>query len=544
MIRFEVPDASAALKVRLKDVPGCMLDDIDRLFVPASAVSLLEKPLNNGRTFSEIAWACFQGPIYAHQKVAAQTLATMGALLLCDEMGGGKTRSAWAGVLALVPREDARVLVVAPKFLETVWRTEVVDGVYIPSVFSSPHWSQFFVSATGIDIGKSEIMAEQGGKLAPGVYFIHYEILEAWQSRICRHRFDAVIFDEVHLVANPKSKRAKAALAVAETARVRMALTGTPLVNRPADLWVPLSLVHGAGSFGSLFDFRRRYCGTVEIDGYWQDTGPTNTDELQKRMAPTYLRRTLAEIAELSHLPPFGRERVDVDMDHDDLDEHQAVLVDRWMEISDALNGRGTKETLGIITRLRQQTSKAKLGATVAKVAQLLRSGESVVVFVTERKTAEQICTRLQTVGAGVRYVATGDSSAEERMASVTLFQETGGLLVATYAALGMGVTLHRAAFVVLHDLPWTFKDALQAESRIHRIGQLKPTRAFWMCAAPHTIDELVARVLLKKAEAIAAVGIGDALAAAEQLDLVGVGEEFVNIVVDDALSKYFERSF
>lgn len=859
---------------RLRDVPGCTALGNGQIRVSESAVQLVDIPMIAKlapawshvikQTLTVHDAAGGERELYAHQKTAIRALRATDRLLLCDEMGAGKTASAWWGVqlaLSAAATTKARILIVAPKVLETTWRREV--------------GAEFF-SCTGVDIRKSKVLDEPKGKAAPGVYFIHYDILHDWASRIARHDWDFIIFDEIHTCSSPKSKRSRAALAIRNSARGVVCLTGTPLVNRPADLWVPLTLTCGGGEWGTFFQFRQRYClpptapvlladftekpikdiragdrivgwsktsrgnrslveaevvahltrksklqrvhlsdgtsivctpdhqwlngyahtnvdqqysvartnhgrsrvvrianggvkyafidsddykrgyltgmmrgdGTVSrvfqsiehpyeprkdrgvsikshkislrvndveivdrvaaylkhfnmpfsrpastyieasnttcfdfmarcdakrksrawyagflggiydaegcgrtisqykkinprtywliqkslkvfdfkfrsrpkdihiradkkeffrfwsiaapalkrklmstiykkgakfmsdrlkvvkiepISGmhvvhtlttttgnyvayglgsrncgavqmtersgtYWVDTGPTNTEELQARMAPYYLRREKKEIAELSHLPAFRRQRVDIDMDDLELRDHQEELRRHMDDVMHALNG-GRGE-IGLVTRLRQHTSRAKLPTTFDRIDALLAAGKHVVVFVAERKTAEKIAD----IDVGIpRWVATGDATADERAKMVDEFQAHAGaaLIVATYQALGQGVTLTAAEDVILHDLPWTFKDALQAEARVHRIGQTRPTMSHWM-VVEGSIDDFVARVLLDKARACESIGIDDAQAAAEELDLASLTPQIVIKHFDDALSRHF----
>ena len=91
--------------------------------------------------------------------------------------------------------------------------------------------------------------------------------------------------------------------------------------------------------------------------------------------------------------------------------------------------------------------------------------------------------------------------SQSARDANVQRFQasETPTAMVATLDALREGVTLHRGRTVVLHDLHWVLSHMLQAEKRIHRIGQVHPCQSIWM-VADNSIDTILAPILLRKA--------------------------------------------
>jgi SNF2 family DNA or RNA helicase len=123
----------------------------------------------------------------------------------------------------------------------------------------------------------------------------------------------------------------------------------------------------------------------------------------------------------------------------------------------------------------------------------------------------------------------------------VQTFQEGGGVIVATYGSLGMGVTLTRARAAVLHDMPWTFAAALQAEKRVHRIGSKQSVHTYWMLAE-ESVDTLVARVLLAKAARIAeTLDVGDAAKAATDVGLADVAGTSAD-VFQETLDAWLEK--
>ncbi len=185
------------------------------------------------------------------------------------------------------------------------------------------------------------------------------------------------------------------------------------------------------------------------------------------------------------------------------------------------------EETLLDITKLRTVTSEAKLRTTVDFCVDLVEQGESVVVFTWTRATAVRIHKKLehewwasQEDDPRICVFAHGGIVQEDRDTVINMFQERGGVLVATLGALKEGVTLHKARYVVMHDLDWVPSNILQAEARVYRIGQTRPTISTWVLATD-SIDQLLAQCLIHKGQEIRqTVGIGAAEQAAEQLGL------------------------
>ena len=434
-------------------------------------------------------------PLFQHQTAAAGWLCEQGGGLLADDMGLGKTASALVAAQNLRVDEKGRpkpVLIVGPRYTRASWRNEMralgiddelflADG-FTPRTPDSPFW------------------------------FCHYEILSKWVGHFRVNRWGAprvIIIDEGHWAKNPKSGRGKACRLAARMADHRIVLTGTPLPNKPKELWTILDMLE-PGCFGSHFDFRVRYNGAAH-DGYgFKDGYPTHMRELRSRLTNLYMRREKHEVA--ADLPPLVHAPVLVDMQsnakrskHDQLVASgggMATLVHQLQR------GGGSTETFKLFAKLRRLTSRAKERTTLELVQSILDQGQSAVVFVHERKTAdklaEKIAKRFETVHETFVGVCHGAYEQEDRDALVAEFQafdEGPGVLFATYGALKEGVTLHKASQVVIHDLSWVMDEILQAECRIHRIGQTETCTSHWVIVED-SFDMIFAQHLITKARA------------------------------------------
>ncbi len=446
-------------------------------------------------------------------------------LLLCDDMGLGKTRTAIALAelhRASIPRANPRAvsgarglppnLIIAPNFTRDVWRRELL------AMGAIEHDEQF-VSLHTRDAKKDDLDPEARW------FFVHYEIVKAWSHRLAMLPPLVAIMDEIHWAKNGRSQRFAGCAVATGRAELRIGLTGTPMANRVDELWAPLTLVCGPGTWGHPIEFRQRYCGATRGEFGHVDGKPTHVEELRARMGSYYERRDKAIVAD--RLPVLTRQQLTVSMNERHVTAHAAAFESGSVEdaVKALVEGRAGPNAFKLLDKLRKVTSASKLPSTIAHVNSLREQGESVVVFTWQRKTAEAIA---KGVSYGPEpYCVTGESSQMVRDAAVWEFQEYGGVLVATYGVLREGVTLTRAAHVLLHDLDYVLSTMLQAEARIHRLGQERGCVASWMIAE-NSIDTVLAKLLLTKAAHIEkTLGITAPQEAVDAVQLADLVEDF-----------------
>lgn len=464
--------------------------------------------------------------LYPHQESGVQFLTEYGGGLLCDEMGLGKSRT--AAVAAHLQAGDRPTLIIGPKFTRSVWRAELAQLGYLQADESN------YIEIAGRDASAATVKLYQQrfhAAKAKGKrvwVFIHFDVLAAWQGIIYGWGFGQVILDEAHYVREGRTTRSKAVAAVMGCAPFRVALTGTPLVNRPSELWHLLTLVRGPGTWGYPGSFRQRYCG-AQRDGYGlQDGEPTHIPELQERLQRTYLRRSVNDVG---GMVPFSRQALTAELGpQEDAYDLAVSQIDLRMLTEALLSGSIGQNTLVQLGQLRKLTSKAKMPVTVAYVQDLLAAGESVVVFVHERATATALANKIDHPFDAI-CVVTGELAEEDRAEQVANFQRNAATrpiaLVATYGALGVGVTLTAARFVVMHDLEWTFAAMLQAEKRVHRLSSARGAVQSTWVLADQTIDQILAKILLRKAAYLSQIlGQEEAAEAAADLNLTDLAGE------------------
>jgi SNF2 family DNA or RNA helicase len=306
------------------------------------------------------------------------------------------------------------------------------------------------------------------------------------------------IFDEAHALKNPDAQRSASVLGpggLYERCKRTLFLTGTPVENRPVEMW-PIASKLCPSRFGDWWDFARRYCGLhLERRGrgsVWVADGDTNHSELQQRLRTSILiRRTKEQV--LKELPPKCRQLVV--LEDEDVDWSRFPELRRWRERFEqnldtglaAIESSRTMEeyqraakqltTAEIpfqeMSRFRHETAVAKLPACLRYTDEILASGlESLVIFAHH---TDDVLKKIHEHYGAESCVIYGDTPPPKRMPIVHAFQEGKvRIFIGGLRAAGTGITLTRAWTAVFFESDWNPSVMRQAEDRLCRIGQKK----------------------------------------------------------------------
>jgi SWI/SNF-related matrix-associated actin-dependent regulator of chromatin subfamily A-like protein 1 len=332
---------------------------------------------------------------------------------------------------------------------------------------------------------------------------LNYDILEAHSQTLGERELRALVLDESHYVKNPGARRTKATLELAERLApdaLRLALTGTPILNRAEELVPQLRALGRLRDFGSGARLSRRFRAAGSDDRlHWN------------LRAHCYVRRTKQQV--LSQLPAKRQDTVPVAL----VNEYEYRLAERdviaWLQslpidlrtIDAKVAAALRAEQLVRLNNLRQLAGSGKLPAALAWIDDFLVSGEPLVVFAEhvaiQRAVLERFPDAVHILGA---------DSIPDRQRAVDAFQHEDGpqLIVCSMKAASQGLTLTRASNVAFLELDWTPARHDQAEDRLHRIGQESAVTAYYLLA-PDTIDETMAELLQRKRGLIDAVTDG-----------------------------------
>ena len=435
--------------------------------------------------------------LFPHQIEGVAFLLGRHRAILADDMGLGKTRQAIVALRHLAPA--GAYLVVCPASVKRNWAREI--GIAAP------------------DTSVHVIEKGAGAPDHPDWVIVNYDILGKHIDTLGERDWAGLVFDEAHYLKNHTSNRSKLARQLADRAKwhtgpepIVYLLTGTPLTNRPRDLFVLLQLVgHPLGR--SFLAFAKRYCAAEKNEYGWQTGGASNIEELTVQLHGVMLRRSKDQVLSL---PPKLRTWLPIEVPKGtgvrDMRKVIDLLVgDERVAPTSSIDERMLRgRLLAAVTRARQTLAAAKVKATIDFVKGAVDQGEKVIVFSCFEDPIQELAEHFR----GSVVVLTGSTPGEKRQTIVDHFQQEDRIRVflANIIAGGVGHNLTAATQVVFNDLDWVPANHWQAEDRAYRIGQTRTVNVTYMVAA-NTIDDFVQSVLERKGALVKAVVEGTALA-------------------------------
>ena len=426
-----------------------------------------------------------EGSLYPHQADGVAFLLSKKRAILADDMGLGKTRQAIVAMEAGCP--EGIVLVVCPASLKLNWRREIlmVD-------------SNASIEVLGVDKDQTD---------ASRWIIINYDILSKYSDRLHAIDWAGIILDEAHFIKNASKRTTHCLKLLGVQAEAHapligpdyvFLLTGTPMTNRPKDLFNLFRCV-GHPAARSFLSFAKRYCDAYRNDFGWVTTGASNLDELNLLMKETSIRRMKDEVLDL---PPKVRAWVPVDISASKaaLNAIDSFLV--WYSETDPSKPNDT-EFLARLTKVRTSLHKAKFKAVAERIEDVIATGEKAVVFTCFNDGIERHKKKLGDQAVTI----TGSDTSKQRMKAVDRFQSDPSVRVAlcNIIAGGVGITLTAGTHVIFQDLDWVPANHAQAEDRCYRIGQDHRVTVEYF-HAEGTLDAYIATLLEQKMAMIAAV--------------------------------------
>lgn len=424
--------------------------------------------------------------------------------LLGDEQGLGKTKQVIDIAVAKKQTEGYKhcLIVCGVNGLKWNWRNEIHthsdEGAYI--LGQRYKRGKLIIGSTQDKITDLDNLSDIDDYfIITNVESLRHATIQSKLSDYCRQKvISMVAIDEIHKCKNPSSQQSKGILKLQPEYRV--AMTGTPLLNTPLDLYIILRwLGYEKHAF---YSFKNHYCIMGGYGGY-EIVGYRYIEELQEQLQEIMIRRLKEDVLDLP-------EKLYVN-EYVDMTPKQAQV---YKEVSADIKSNIDKismsnNPLAELIRLRQATGYTGiLSSTVCESAKLDRleelveesvaNNKKVIIFSNWTQMTAPAYNRLSKNFKGV--VITGETADVERQVNVNHFQNNPEckFILGTTGAMGTGLTLTAGTVVIFLDEPWTMANKQQAIDRCHRIGTTSNITVYTiMCK--DTIDERIHDIVEKK---------------------------------------------
>lgn len=465
-------------------------------------------------------------PLWDHQKEGAERCLNEPGFGLFFEVGTGKSRTAITVMRHLFSRKGRvlRTLILSPKITLINWNRELIEyskihplDITVLNKTGKQRANTALTKATAID-----------GSLTKGHIFITnyealqmsglYEMMRKWKPEL-------IICDEAHRIKNPKSKRAKALFPIAFEAEHRYALTGTPILNTPMDIFNIFKFIDKGETFGlNWFTFRSKWfedenAGFAGKPNYFPKFVPRpETFEAFNRLIKFRSMRALK--SECLDLPPFVREELYIELtteqrrlykemereyitfirDRKNSGELRAITAQialtKSLRLQQILAGF-VKDENGAIHRLEENPRLDALSEYLEDYA----PDHKIIVWTIFEPTYDDIkgvCERLKLPCVEL----TGRTPDKDRQANMDAFNHDPKIrvMVANQAAGGIGVNFIASDLAIYYTKGIFAEQDIQSEARNYRGGSeihQKVTRVDLI--AQGTYDEHVNKGLREK---------------------------------------------
>lgn len=466
--------------------------------------------------------------------ISRQLKGNMKGFILADEQGVGKTVESCN--LAIYNKKQYKfkhcLVICCINTSKYNWYNDIRDhtrGEYVPYILGTRFKRDKI--HTRSDTGTKEKLEDlrtghmYGDKSQPKLpYFIvmnieglraregkKYPIVDEICSLVAKGEINMIAIDEIHKNASPSSTQGKQLLKIKKItgdAVEWIPITGTPIVNKPTDVFTPLRLI-GGHNYTSYYLWCKDFCvyggyGDHEIVGY------KNIPRLKAMLQSNMIRRLKKDVLDL---PPKiyyteyventeYQQRLYNKVANDIIDDRENVVralnpLAQFMRLRQ-VNGSPELVDKDIKVDSSYLSKNAKLKRLLEILDEINERGEKALVF---SNWVEPLRTLYKFVSKRYKTCCyTGTMSTEDREKNKRVFQNNPEyiVMVGTIGAMGTSHTLTAANNVIFFDEPWTATDKAQAEDRAHRAGTTKSVNVITLLSKD-TIDDRVHDIVYGK---------------------------------------------
>lgn len=401
---------------------------------------------------------------YEHQKEGVKFLLGRKKCILGLDMGLGKSM---VSIIAAMESGMENILVVCPSSTKINWEREIhMFQEYNTSIISGRKWKPAKFTIINFDILKNFHTVVKKG-IEP----------DETLTNIIDTKFDIMIVDEAHFLKNNKSIRGMIIADIVNKMKMEYVwlLTGTPVANRPKDLYNLLNIINHPLAENWQF-YVKRYCDgrqiTIKLKNggtkkTWLVDGNSNLDELSVRIKNSFLRRLKNEVMDMPDkviVPTHHELSASEYIEYESLWE--GYLVKRAEEKKKGTPDRDLVELI----LLRKFIAMKAIPHTIDMVEPILEEGNKVIIFTS---FADELLELQEHFGNNC-VVHHGSMSNRDKQKSVDAFQNNKNVkvFIGNIISAGVGITLTAANTVIFNSFDWVTGNNEQGEDRSYRIGQ------------------------------------------------------------------------
>jgi SWI/SNF-related matrix-associated actin-dependent regulator 1 of chromatin subfamily A len=397
--------------------------------------------------------------LYTYQRDAVTWLAARPKAFLALDQGLGKTAVACTDM-------QFPALVVCPTTLKINWSREL--EMWRPG------------STFQIIDGSTKAIDRDAD-----MTIINYDILHKF---ILPTTYQTLVIDECHYAKSATAKRTKACVKLIRSIPKVRLLSGTPVVNRPIELFALLKAIGGTKL--DYINFGRRYCaGWTTPWGSFDVSGASRLEELYDKLSNSMLRVT-KETA-LPQLPPKTYRIVELDL---------PITAQEKKLLRSDIDRSVHEIPFQAIADIQKLNAQRKLPLAIEHIKNVLEHVQNVVIFGWHTEIINTLADSLHDYGV---RVITGSTPKDARQNAVDDFQnKKARVFIGNIKAAGVGITLTAASYVVFVETTWTPADLHQASDRCHRIGQKEHVQVDVLTISK-SIDSMQLHSILDKTDII-----------------------------------------
>jgi superfamily II DNA or RNA helicase len=379
-------------------------------------------------------------------------------------------------------RKKTPILIICPASLKSNWENECLKHFGMQPVIIE---------------GRTPPRGWPGANRGEKIYIINYDILKEWGPLLLSIGPRVVIIDEAHKLGNKDNHAFAYVDMLTEDVPHIIPMTGTPLNNRPKELW-PLLHLLDPQEFPYFDDFGHEFCHPKREPWGWTYKGARNLDKLHKVLKKYMLRRLKKHETDLGE-----QKRIIIPMEIEDREQYNDAEDDliEWIREHHGTKRARKAESCERMVRwnyVRQLASELKMKSVEDWLSRFLKkTDQKMVVFGVHKKIIRE---GLYKKFRKCSVIIDGTSTPLEKRTAEERFQNDPRIRLAfgNVKSAGVGLNLTAAKYSAVVEMPWTPGDLNQLLARTHRIGQEEETKAFFLIAKD-TIEVEMADILDNK---------------------------------------------